>query len=218
MPLQHSSHNSVQSNADKIFSIFEKLNPNPKTELQYTNNFTLLVAVVLSAQSTDISVNKATKELFVNYFTPESFLQLGKEGLKSYIKTIGLYNSKAANILELCRILVEKYHGNVPNSFEELIKLPGVGTKTANVLLNCAFGASVIAVDTHVFRVSRRLGLASAATPSLVEKELNKTMPDKWKRHAHHWLVLHGRYICKARKPDCLHCPVKALCPSAFSI
>lgn len=197
---------------DKIFQQFHNVNPNPKTELEYTNNFTLLVAVMLSAQATDVSVNKATKNLFKLHDTPEKFLELGVDGIKKYIKTIGLYNTKAKNIIAMSAILVKTYNSIVPDSFENLIKLPGVGRKTANVVLNCVFGKATIAVDTHVFRVARRIGLASGDNPEKVELELLKNIPKKWLKNAHHWLILHGRYVCKARTPQCAICPISKYC------
>lgn len=197
---------------DNIFQTLQKINPYPQTELKFTNNFTLLVAIILSAQATDVSVNKATAGLFSIYDNPEDFVKLGEEGLKQYIKTIGLYNAKAANIITMSKNLIAEYDSKVPNTYDELIKLPGVGSKTANVFLNCAFGEPVIAVDTHVLRVAYRLGLTSANTPKKVGRELANKIPDRWKKHAHHWLILHGRYICKARKPDCLHCPISTWC------
>lgn len=201
---------------DKIFNLFSIANPLPTTELVYSNNFTLLVAVMLSAQATDVSVNKATKELFKNYDTAEKMLKLGEEGLKFYIKSIGLFNSKAKNIIATSRILLDQYQGSVPSTFEELVKLPGVGRKTANVVLSTAFDEDVIAVDTHVFRVSKRLGLAASDSPEGVERELMQNIPAKWIKHAHHWLILHGRYICKAQKPACDKCPVREYCPCTF--
>lgn len=197
---------------NKIFEVFSKNNENPKTELVYKNDFTLLVAVILSAQATDVSVNLATKSLFEIYDTPEKILGLGEEGLKKYIKSIGLFNSKAKNVIALCQILISNYDSKVPNSFEELVKLPGVGRKTANVVLNCLFGLPTMAVDTHVFRVVKRIGLAKGNTPEAVEKELLQIIDRKWLSHAHHWLILHGRYICKARKPDCEICPIRKYC------
>ncbi|MFP3017363.1 MULTISPECIES: endonuclease III [unclassified Candidatus Tisiphia] len=197
---------------DKIFEILSQNNPTPRTELEYVNNFTLLVAVILSAQATDVSVNKATRLLFVKYNTPEKILELGEEGVRTYIRSIGLFITKAKNIVALCRILIDKYDSKVPNNFDDLIKLPGVGRKTANVVLNCLFGKSTIAVDTHVFRVSKRLGLANSNTPKKVELELVKVIDIKWLQHAHHWLILLGRYICKARVPNCPACPVKEYC------
>lgn len=197
---------------NKIFTIFSASCKEPKTELQYVNNFTLTVAVILSAQATDISVNKATSELFKTHTTPEDFLALRDEGLKKYIKIIGLYNAKAKNIIALSEILVDKYNSNIPNKFEDLIKLPGVGRKTANVILNCAFGLPTIAVDTHVARVAHRLGLTCETNPDKIERDLLHNIPAKWLKNAHNWLVLHGRYICKARKPECGKCPIYDLC------
>lgn len=197
---------------DKIFQRLSQNNSEPKTELEYINNFTLLIAVILSAQATDISVNKATKFLFPRYNTPKKILELGENGLKDYIKSIGLFITKAKNIIALCHILVDKYHSNVPDNFDDLLKLPGVGRKTANVVLNCLFGKPTIAVDTHVFRVSKRLGLATSNTPEKVEIELNNIINSKWLQHAHHWLILLGRYICKARVPNCPNCPVREYC------
>jgi endonuclease-3 len=186
--------------------------PIPKGELEYINPYTLLVAVVLSAQATDVSVNKATRPLFEKVRTPEEMLALGEAELKGYIKTIGLYNSKAKNIAALSRMLIERHDSRVPASREVLETLPGVGRKTANVVLNIAFGEPTIAVDTHIFRVSNRTGLAPGKTPLEVETRLEKAVPDERKMHAHHWLILHGRYVCKARKPDCPACVVRELC------
>ncbi|PIR38493.1 MAG: endonuclease III [Alphaproteobacteria bacterium CG11_big_fil_rev_8_21_14_0_20_39_49] len=197
---------------DKIFSVFSKQNPEPETELNYVNNYTLLVAVVLSAQATDIGVNKATESLFKAVKTPEEMVALGEEGLKKYIKTIGLFNSKAKNVIALSNILVEKHNSQVPDNFESLKALPGVGVKTADVVLNCAFGKPTIAVDTHVFRVSNRLGLVKTKTPDATGAKLLKVIPSKWLQHAHHWLILHGRYVCKARKPLCYRCDVINFC------
>jgi len=201
---------------DAIFSIWQKANPEPKTELVFTNNYTLLVAVVLSAQSTDVGVNKATKALFKIADTPKKMLELGEKNLKKYINTIGLYNGKAANIIKLSEILVKKFNSEVPEDFESLKSLPGVGQKTANVVLNCAFGHHTIAVDTHVFRVANRIGFVEEATPEKVEIALLKTIPKKWQNHAHHWLILHGRYVCKARKPECWRCPIAEFCEFKF--
>lgn len=201
-----------QAIINKIFSIFSKNNPNPQTELEFTNHFTLLVAVILSAQATDISVNKATKDLFKKYDTPEAMLELGEEGLKEYIKSIGLFNSKAKNVMLLCRQLIEEHNSEIPKDFDALIKLAGVGRKTANVFLNCGHGEKRMAVDTHVFRVSNRVGLANGKTPEKVEKDLMANIPDKWLKDAHHWLILHGRYVCKARKPLCDICQVRDYC------
>ncbi|MFC7048501.1 endonuclease III [Emcibacter nanhaiensis] len=196
----------------EFFSRLHDLDPEPKGELNYTNPYTLLVAVALSAQATDVGVNKATRDLFKVVSTPQEMLDLGEDGLKDYIKTIGLYNSKAANVIKAARILVDEYDGEVPQKREELEKLPGVGRKTANVVLNIAFGQPTIAVDTHLFRVSNRTGLAPGKTPLAVEKKLEKIIPEEFALHAHHWLILHGRYICKARKPNCPVCPVRDLC------
>lgn len=202
-------------NKDKInsiFTIFSEQNPHPKTELEFVNNYTLLVAVVLSAQATDFSVNKATKPLFAVVDTPEEMLVLGEEGLKKYIKTIGLFNSKAKNVIALSQKLIEEHNSIVPEDFEKLKSLPGVGIKTANVVLNCAFGYPTIAVDTHVFRVSNRIGLVKTKTANETGDKLLKAIPRKWQMHAHHWLILHGRYVCKARKPECYRCSVADYC------
>ena len=187
-------------------------NPNPKGELNYINSYTLLVAVVLSAQATDVSVNKATKNLFKIAKTPEQMLDLGEANLKNHIKTIGLYNSKAKNIINLSLMLKTKHRSIIPQDRETLQLLPGVGRKTANVVLNMAFGNPTIAVDTHVFRIANRTGLAEGKTPLEVEKILNRITPNKFKHHAHHWLILHGRYVCKSRKPDCPNCVVREYC------
>ncbi len=186
--------------------------PIPKGELEYINPYTLVVAVALSAQATDVSVNKATRALFEEADTPEKMLALGEARLKDHIKTIGLYNSKAKNVMALSRILIEKHGGEVPQDREALEELPGVGRKTANVVLNIAFGHPTIAVDTHIFRVGNRTGLAPGKTPLAVEKALLRVVPEHRKLHAHHWLILHGRYVCKARKPDCPACVVRDLC------
>ena len=187
-------------------------NPNPKGELNYINSYTLLVAVVLSAQATDVSVNKATKNLFKIAKTPEQMLDLGEANLKNHIKTIGLYNSKAKNIINLSLMLKTKHRSIIPQDLETLQQLPGVGRKTANVVLNMAFGDPTIAVDTHVFRIANRTGLAEGKTPLEVEKILKRITPNKFKHHAHHWLILHGRYVCKSRKPDCPNCVVREYC------
>ncbi len=186
--------------------------PEPKGELNYVNPYTLLVAVALSAQSTDVGVNKATAKLFQEVQTPAQMLALGEDGLKEHIKTIGLYNSKAKNVIALSRILVEEHGGEVPDDQEALERLPGVGRKTANVVRNIAFGAHTIAVDTHIFRIGNRTGLAPGKTPLAVEPGLLKRTPAEYLRHAHHWLILHGRYVCKARKPECWRCVVADLC------
>jgi endonuclease-3 len=197
---------------NKIFTIWQQGNPTPKTELNYVNNYTLLVAVVLSAQSTDIVVNKATKELFKIADTPEKMLKLGEARLKKYISTIGLFNGKAANIIKLSQKLIDEFNSEVPNDFDSLRSLAGVGQKTANVVLNCAFGKPTIAVDTHVFRVSNRIGFVNETTPEKCEEALIKVIPKKWQNHAHHWLILHGRYICIARKPKCEICKLTNFC------
>jgi endonuclease-3 len=195
-----------------IYSTLRERTPAPTTELNYENPFELMVAVILSAQATDISVNKATDRLYPIARTPEAILALGVDGLKPYIRTIGLYNSKAENIIKTCRIVIEKHGSEVPRSREELEALPGVGRKTANVILNTAFGEPTIAVDTHIFRVANRTGLAKGKTPLEVEKRLTKMTPDEFKLDAHHWLILHGRYVCKARTPLCGECPIIECC------
>ncbi len=187
-------------------------NPEPKGELQYANPYTLLVAVVLSAQATDGGVNKATKPLFRKVKTPGAMVKLGEAGLKEFIKTIGLHNTKARNVIRLSRILIDEHEGRVPEDRQALEALPGVGRKTANVVLNIAFDQGTIAVDTHVFRLANRSGLASGKTPLEVEKKLLEVTPESYLRHAHHWLILHGRYVCKARKPECQRCLVCDLC------
>jgi len=202
-------------NKDKRTAIFETLRermPAPTTELEYVNPFELLIAVILSAQATDVSVNKATAKLYPVANTPEAILELGVAGLKRYIRTIGLFNSKAENIIKTCRILIEKHGSEVPRLREELEALPGVGRKTANVILNTAFGEPTIAVDTHIFRVANRTGIAKGKTPLEVEKRLVRLTPDEFKKDAHHWLILHGRYVCKARKPLCGECPIVEWC------
>ena len=197
---------------EEFFRRLEQPNPEPKGELQYVNPYTLLVAVVLSAQATDVGVNKATGPLFKVVDTPEKMVALGEARLKDYVKTIGLFNTKAKNVIALSRLLIERHDGRVPEDREALEALPGVGRKTANVVLNIAFGHPTIAVDTHIFRVSNRTGLAPGKTPLDVEKGLETRTPDRYKRHAHHWLILHGRYVCKARKPDCPACVVRDIC------
>ena len=186
--------------------------PEPETELDFINPYTLLVAVVLSAQATDAGVNAATRDLFAKVRTPGQMLELGEEGLKAHIRTIGLFNTKAKNVIALSRVLLEEHEGEVPADFEALRRLPGVGRKTANVVMNCAFGAETFAVDTHVFRVANRTGLAPGKTPEQVEAKLDKATPPPFRRHAHHWLILHGRYVCKARRPECWRCVVSDLC------
>ncbi len=187
-------------------------NPHPETELEYRNPYTLVVAVALSAQATDIGVNKATRALFAEVDTPQKMLDLGEEGLKAHIKTIGLFNTKAKNVIALSQMLVDDYGGEVPQARADLERLPGVGRKTANVVLNTAFGHETFAVDTHIFRVCNRTGLAKSKTVLAVELKLDKATPAPFRLHAHHWLILHGRYICKARRPECWRCPVEDLC------
>lgn len=201
-----------QKKRTAIFQLFHAYNPHPTTELIYSSPFELLIAVILSAQATDKSVNKATQILFVKANTPEKIAALVLTGLKKYIKTIGLYNTKAKNIIKTCKILLEQYQGNIPNNREALESLPGVGRKTANVILNTVFHQPTIAVDTHIFRVCNRTGLARGKTPLAVEKMLLKVVPKKYLKNAHHWLVLHGRYICLARKPKCPECIIQDLC------
>jgi endonuclease-3 len=196
----------------ELFSRLRELNPHPTTELAYTTPFELLVAVVLSAQATDVAVNKATRKLYPVANTPQAVLELGEEGLKRYISSIGLFNAKAKNVIALCRLLIEQHHGDVPREREALEALPGVGRKTANVVLNTAFGEPTIAVDTHIFRVSNRTGLAPGKDVRAVEDKLVKVIPAEFRQDAHHWLILHGRYVCKARKPDCPQCVIRDLC------
>lgn len=202
-------------NAEKRYQIFSRLrdaNPNPTTELKYSTPFELLVAVTLSAQATDVGVNKATDKLFPVANTPQAILDLGIDGLKSFIKTIGLYNSKAENVIKTCRILLDEHNGEVPQTREALEKLPGVGRKTANVVLNTAFGQPTMAVDTHIFRVSNRTRIAPGKTVLEVEKKLLRFVPKEFLHDAHHWLILHGRYVCTARKPRCGACMIEDLC------
>jgi len=196
----------------ELFARLAELNPKPTTELEYSTPFELLVAVTLSAQATDVGVNKATRKLFPVANTPEAILALGEDGLKKFISTIGLFNAKAANVIAACRILVERHGGEVPRDRESLEALPGVGRKTANVVLNTAFGEPTIAVDTHIFRVANRTGLAPGKTVRAVEDKLMKAVPAEFRLDAHHWLILHGRYVCKARKPDCPNCVIRDLC------
>ncbi|WP_298728758.1 endonuclease III [uncultured Ferrovibrio sp.] len=197
---------------EQLFARFAAADPHPKTELNYVNAYTLLVAVVLSAQATDAGVNRATDALFKKVTTPQQMLKLGEAGLKEHIKTIGLFNSKAKNVIALSQILVDKYKGEVPREREALEALPGVGRKTANVVLNVVWGEKTMAVDTHIFRLANRIGLSKGKTPLAVELDLLKIVPDKYMQHAHHWLILHGRYICKARRPECWRCIVADLC------
>jgi endonuclease-3 len=201
-----------KENIEPFFAALKAANPEPTTELEYTSAFELLAAVLLSAQATDVSVNKATRHLFPVAPTPQKMLALGLEGLETHIKTIGLYHSKARHLMATCRILVEQYDGEVPRTREALEALPGVGRKTANVVLNTAFGEPTMAVDTHIFRVGNRTGLAPGKTPYEVELKLLKRIPDPYKVDAHHWLILLGRYVCQARKPQCWRCTVAAYC------
>jgi len=196
----------------EFFRRLQAIDPHPTTELEYQSTFELLVAVILSAQATDVSVNLATRRLYKIANTPKAILDLGEEGLKDYIKTIGLFNSKAKNVIATCKILLEKHKGVVPSERAELEALPGVGRKTANVILNTAFGQPTMAVDTHIFRVSNRTGLALGKTPLVIERKLLKSIPQQYLLDAHHWLILHGRYTCKARNPNCAECIVNDLC------
>ena len=200
------------SNVEQLFQILSRANPSPKTELDFISSYTLLVAVVLSAQATDVSVNKATKTLFQSASSPKAMVKLGIPEIKRHIKTIGLYNTKSENVFKLSQILIDKHHSSVPEDRKSLEALPGVGRKTANVVMNEAFGIPTIAVDTHIFRVGNRTGLAPGKTPDIVEKESIRRVPEKWKKGAHHWLILHGRYVCKARKPECDICLISHLC------
>ncbi|HEX4481090.1 MAG TPA: endonuclease III [Rudaea sp.] len=197
---------------EEIFRRFQHVDPHPTTELKYRTPFQLLIAVILSAQATDVGVNKATKRLFPVTGTPEKILALGEEGLKRYIATIGLFNAKAKNVIATCQRLVDDFRSKVPRSREELESLPGVGRKTANVILNTIFGDTTIAVDTHIFRVANRTGIAPGKNVRVVEDKLNKLVPEHYKLHAHHWLILHGRYTCVARKPKCPQCVIRDLC------
>lgn len=200
------------ANVRRFFEHLQAIDPEPVTELNYSNNFELLAAVMLSAQSTDVGVNKATAKLYPVANTPQTILDLGEEGLKSYIATLGLYNSKAKHLMQTCAMLVELHNGEVPRTRKELEALPGVGRKTANVVLNVLFGEPTMAVDTHIFRVGNRTGIAPGKTPLDVEKGLLKRIPKAFMQHAHHWLILHGRYTCTARRPKCPSCPVSAEC------
>jgi endonuclease-3 len=202
-------------NARRVSALFERLreaNPHPRSELEFATPFELLVAVVLSAQATDRSVNRATARLFRVARTPQAMLALGVEGLSPYIKSIGLFNTKARNLIAACRVLIEQHGGEVPRDRAALEALPGVGRKTANVILNVAFSEPTIAVDTHIFRVANRTGLARGPTPLVVEIRLLEVVPERFRQHAHHWLILHGRYICIARRPKCPECPIRDLC------
>jgi endonuclease-3 len=202
----------VASKIQKIFATFAKANPKPTTELHYHTPFELLISVILSAQATDVSVNKATAKLYPVAHTPQAILDLGEDGLMAYIKSIGLYKTKAKNILKTCELLLERHQGKVPHSREALEALPGVGRKTANVVLNTAFGEPTIAVDTHIFRVANRIGLSHGNTPLAVEQDLLKVVPKAYLQDAHHWLILHGRYTCVARKPHCGQCIIRDWC------
>ena len=197
---------------NEIFARLRAANPAPTTELEYASVFQLLVAVILSAQATDKSVNIATRKLFADAPTPQAILALGEDGLTEYINRIGLYRNKAKNVIATCALLIERHGGEVPHDREALEALPGVGRKTANVVLNTAFGEPTIAVDTHIFRIANRIGLAKGKTPLAVELKLLKSVPEEYRQDAHHWLILHGRYVCKARKPECGRCPIPDLC------
>ncbi|KGI77330.1 endonuclease III [Oleiagrimonas soli] len=201
-----------RADVEELFRRLRELDPKPTTELEYDTPFQLLIAVILSAQATDVGVNKATRKLYPKAGTPQAILKLGEDGLKRYINTIGLFNAKAKNVIATCRILIEQHDGEVPRDRAALEALPGVGRKTANVVLNTAFGEPTIAVDTHIFRVSNRTGLAPGKTVHAVEQKLLKVVPKEFMQDAHHWLILHGRYVCKARKPDCPHCVLADLC------
>ncbi|MFP6745790.1 MAG: endonuclease III [Alphaproteobacteria bacterium] len=201
-----------RAHIEEFFRRLAEVNPAPETELDYITPYTLLVAVVLSAQATDVSVNKATGPLYAVADTPQAMVTLGEDALRGYIRTIGLFNTKAKNVIKLSQMLIDEHDGEVPSGRKELEALPGVGRKTASVVLNAAFGEATIAVDTHVFRVSNRTGLAPAKTANAVEDKLTRIVPDAWKKHAHHWLILHGRYVCTARKPNCPACAVSEFC------
>jgi len=202
----------TEAEIDEIFLRFQEFDPHPKTELEYRDPFTLLVAVILSAQATDASVNRATPDLFRIADTPEKLAQLGQQGLEAKIKTIGLYRNKAKNLIAMAQKLVTEHNSKVPETRELLMSLPGVGRKTANVVLNTAFGQNTIGIDTHAFRVANRTGLAPGKTPLEVELKLNRIVPERYKHKAHHWLILHGRYICKAREPECWRCIIADIC------
>lgn len=203
-------------NRQLLFERLQEQNPEPRTELNYSSEFELLIAVILSAQATDISVNKATEILFKLADTPEKMLKLGEVNLKKHIKTIGLFNTKATNVIKTCQLLVENFHSKVPENRRDLESLPGVGRKTANVILNTLFGYETIAVDTHIFRVSNRTGLAPGKNVIEVEQNLEENVPAIFKKHAHHWLVLHGRYVCQARRPKCPECVIRDICEYKF--
>jgi endonuclease-3 len=214
MPSNNFDDSSVLSR-EQVISVFERFkseNPAPTTELIATNNYTLLVSVVLSAQATDKSVNKATESLYQKVDTPQKMLELGEEGLIEYIKSIGLYRAKAKNVIGLSKILIEKFNSEIPKTREDLMSLPGVGRKTANVVLNVVYGEKTMPVDTHLLRISPRIGLSFGTTPESIEKDLLKIIPDEYMQHAHHWLILHGRYVCTARNPKCSECLIKDIC------
>ena len=214
MPSNNFGDSSVLSR-EQVISLFERFkseNPVPKTELIATNNYTLLVSVVLSAQATDKSVNKATESLYQKVDTPEKMLELGEEGLIGYIKSIGLYKNKAKNVIALSKILIEKFNSEIPKTREDLMSLPGVGRKTANVILNVVYGEKTMPVDTHLLRISPRIGLSFGTTPESIEMDLLKIIPDEYMQHAHHWLILHGRYVCTARNPKCSECLISDIC------
>ena len=214
MPSNNFDDSSVLSR-EQVISLFERFkseNPVPKTELIATNNYTLLVSVVLSAQATDKSVNKATESLYQKVDTPEKMLELGDEGLIGYIKSIGLYKNKAKNVIALSKILIEKFNSEIPKTREDLMSLPGVGRKTANVILNVVYGEKTMPVDTHLLRISPRIGLSFGTTPESIEMDLLKIIPDEYMQHAHHWLILHGRYVCTARNPKCSECLISDIC------
>ena len=214
MPSNNFDDSSVLSR-EQVISLFERFkseNPVPKTELIATNNYTLLVSVVLSAQATDKSVNKATESLYQKVDTPQKMLELGEEGLIGYIKSIGLYKNKAKNVIALSKILIEKFNSEIPKTREDLMSLPGVGRKTANVILNVVYGEKTMPVDTHLLRISPRIGLSFGITPESIERDLLKIIPDEYMQHAHHWLILHGRYVCTARNPKCSECLISDIC------
>ena len=214
MPSNNFDDSSILSR-EQVISVFERFkseNPAPTTELIATNNYTLLVSVVLSAQATDKSVNKATESLYKIVDTPQKMLELGEEGLIEYIKSIGLYKNKAKNVIALSKILIEKFNSEIPKTREDLMSLPGVGRKTANVILNVVYGEKTMPVDTHLLRISPRIGLSFGTTPESIEKDLLKIIPDEYMQHAHHWLILHGRYVCTARNPKCSECLIKDIC------
>ncbi|MBI1264063.1 MAG: endonuclease III [Alphaproteobacteria bacterium] len=202
----------TREQAEEVYARLAEIQPEPRTELEYVNPYTLVVAVALSAQATDVGVNKATRRLFAAAATPQAMLALGEEGVREHIKTIGLFRNKAKNVIALSRLIIEEFGGEVPRTREDLMRLPGVGRKTANVVLNEAFGHTTIAVDTHIFRVSNRTGLAPGKTPDEVEARLEAITPGAYLKGAHHWLILHGRYVCKARKPECWRCAITDIC------